>query len=345
MKQQHIQQYTTTQHTTPHHTTPHHTTPHHTTPHHTTPQQLHRSFAKKVVPIGFLLLFIDCWCLVERSRKRTSNHFSFNVNRTMDSVPAPIANKSRAEQWMSNFLAIEKFYHEHGHLTIRNKTLSQWLTYQRLHAKTLNEKQVTLLESIKYKDQNSAGVHERNEDIWKRKYKALEKFVSQHGGDIRGLPPHLRSWVYRQRCKFNDRSLGPQKQTLFQAIGVDLSIHSKGRSNSGSKKKSENEFWHQKYRDLQQYQRKYGHCNVPYRFHDDRSLGMWVSNQRKRYRRMTAKGKENGAMWIKLLEDINFEWTRKPPKSQLRNCSSHNRIDKQNISKDNRFQKGCCHHA
>jgi hypothetical protein len=88
----------------------------------------------------------------------------------MNAASAPTPNKSRDKQWMSNFLALQAFYRKHEHLTIPNKTLSQWLTYQRLHAKTLNERQLTLLESIRYKDANLAGVHERDEEVWRAKY-------------------------------------------------------------------------------------------------------------------------------------------------------------------------------
>jgi hypothetical protein len=219
----------------------------------------------------------------------------------MNAASAPTPNKSRGEQWMSNFLALQAFYRKHEHLTIPNKTLSQWLTYQRLHAKTLDERQLTLLDSIKYRDANLAGVHERDEEVWRTKCEELERFASETGG-IKSLPVHLRSWVYRQKCKFNKHTLDPNKQQLLEAIGVDLSGY-KERSSGDVRTKKNNNFWHQNFAKLEQYRNVHGHCNVPYRFANDPSLGAWVSNQRKRYIRVKEKGKGKEAedSWIKLL--------------------------------------------
>jgi hypothetical protein len=191
----------------------------------------------------------------------------------MNAASALTPNKSRDKQWMSNFLALQAFYRKHEHLTIPNKTLSQWLTYQRLHAKTLNERQLTLLESIRYKDANLAGVHERDEEVWRTKYEELEKFASETG-DIKSLSAHLRSWVYRQKCKFKKHTLDPNKQQLLEAIGVDLSGY-KERSSGDFRTKNIDKFWYQNFTKLEQYRKVHGHCKVPYRFANDPSLGEW----------------------------------------------------------------------
>jgi hypothetical protein len=231
---------------------------------------------------------------------------------------------------MSNFLALQAFYRKHEHLTIPNKTLSQWLTYQRLHAKTLNERQLTLLESIKYKDANLAGVNERDEEVWRTKYEELEKFASETG-DIKSLSAHLRSWVYRQKCKFKKHTLDPNKQQLLEAIEVELSGY-KERSSGGFKDEKQQQILVSNFHKTSGYRKVHGHCNVPYRFANDPSLGEWVSNQRKCYKRVKEKGKETEDSWIKLLEDIGFEWTRKPEQSKLRNRSwsrIKNKLEKQ----------------
>jgi hypothetical protein len=228
-------------------------------------------------------------------------------------------NKSREEQWMSNFLAVQAFYRKHQHLTIPDKTLSQWLTYQRLHAKTLNERQLTLLDSIKYNDSNLAGVREKDEENWRIKCEGLEKFVYDNGG-VKGLPSHLRSWVNRQKRKLEENSLDPPKKQRLIAIGVDLSGYKERRCGDPREKKAE-EVWYQNFEKLQQYREVQGNCNVPYRFAYDPPLGEWVSNQRKRYKQLKDRGREADDSRIKLLEDIGFEWTRKAQQSKLRNRS------------------------
>jgi hypothetical protein len=236
--------------------------------------------------------------------------------REMDAAVAPRPNKSRDEQWMSNFLAVQAFYQKYEHLSIPDKTLSQWLTYQRLHAKTLNDRQLTLLDSIKYKDMQLCGGRKKDKEKWMRRYEELEKYVSETGS-MRGLPPSLRSWINRQKCKFKDHLLQPNQHRLLEEIGVDLPGY-KPRAGSEDKKTNYDEIWMDNYLKLKKYSEQYGDCNVPYRFTEDPSLGEWVSNQRKR---LKLNGKDHDDYRVENLNEIGFEWTRKPEKSKLRNRS------------------------
>jgi hypothetical protein len=210
------------------------------------------------------------------------------------------------------------FYRKHQHLTIPNKTLSQWLTYQRIHAKTLNELQLTLLDSVKYKEAKLASVCKRNEEAWETKYEELKRFVSENGG-VKGLPASLRSWVNRQKGKFQEKSLDVSKQQLLVAIGIDFSGY-KERSSSDSRKKKYDAEWQESFEKLRRYRDIHGHCNVPYRFSDP-SLGLWVANQRRSYKRLKQQGIEEDDSRIKMLNEIGFEWTCKPKQSKLRNRS------------------------
>jgi hypothetical protein len=103
--------------------------------------------------------------------------------------------------------------------------------------------------------------------------KNLEKFASETG-DIKSLSAHLRSWVYRQKCKFKKHTLDPNKQQLLEAIGVDLSGY-KERSSGDFRTKNIDKFWYQNFTKLEQYRKVHGHCKVPYRFANDPSLGEW----------------------------------------------------------------------
>ena len=237
--------------------------------------------------------------------------------RGMDASSPPI-NKSRDEQWMSNFLTIQKFYQTHQHLSIPNKTLSQWLTYQRIHAKTLNDRQLALLDSIKYKDAIFASVCKRSEEAWEAKYEELQRFVSEDG-DVKGLPASLRCWVSRQKGKFRENLLDVRKQQLLMAIGIDFSGYKK--RSSDSRKKYYDQKWYTNFTKLEKYKKTKGHCNVPYRFSDDPSLGVWVANQRSIYKRLKQQGIEEDDSRMKMLNGIGFEWTCKPKQSELRSCS------------------------
>merc|ERR1712232_128491 len=64
-----------------------------------------------------------------------------------------------------------------------------------------------------------------------------------------------------------------------------------------------------------------GDCHVPRRYKDDAKLGWWVSEQRRRYRLLSAEGDKLARKTpliqsqINLLEEIGFEWTAKDQSS------------------------------
>jgi hypothetical protein len=61
--------------------------------------------------------------------------------------------------------------------------------------------------------------------------------------------------------------------------------------------------WDYRYGELLEYKKIYGNCNVPMGYKTNLKLAIWISNQRRAYRKgILNKGK------IKLLEDIGFIW-------------------------------------
>jgi hypothetical protein len=62
-------------------------------------------------------------------------------------------------------------------------------------------------------------------------------------------------------------------------------------------------FWHQQYKKLVEFKRMNGHCRVPHRFEQDKSLGGWVARQRNHHKhnklRLDSK---------RLLDEIGFAW-------------------------------------
>ena len=149
---------------------------------------------------------------------------------------------------MANFLAVQAFSRQYEHLSIPDKTSSQWLTYQRLHAKTLDKRRLALLDSIKYKDAQISGGRKQDEENWKTRYGELEKFVFETGS-TKGLPASLRSWINRQKRKYKDHLLQPNQQKLLEEIGVDLHGY-KPRAGTDSKKRQYDATWMDNYHKL-----------------------------------------------------------------------------------------------
>ena len=59
--------------------------------------------------------------------------------------------------------------------------------------------------------------------------------------------------------------------------------------------------WERGYQSLKKYQEKHGHCNVPYRYEEDKSLGTWSARQRKEKDQLSP-------IQIRMLEDLGFTW-------------------------------------
>jgi hypothetical protein len=75
--------------------------------------------------------------------------------------------------------------------------------------------------------------------------------------------------------------------------------------------------WEDKFRELQLYQQRHGHCNVPTKNKQNRALGRWVSTQRSNYKKFKlGKGtlrpnteEAETLRRIRCLEGIGFQWS------------------------------------
>lgn len=67
--------------------------------------------------------------------------------------------------------------------------------------------------------------------------------------------------------------------------------------------------WEQMYHRLMQYREKHGNCLVPNRYKEDRSLGQWVSAQRRQYKQLH-NGEDSPMTTDRaaLLENLGFVW-------------------------------------
>jgi len=61
--------------------------------------------------------------------------------------------------------------------------------------------------------------------------------------------------------------------------------------------------WMKRYNELARFHRANGHCNVPYKFKENKSLGLWVQCQRTRYSKKCISPRRK-----EMLNDIGFNW-------------------------------------
>ena len=74
-------------------------------------------------------------------------------------------------------------------------------------------------------------------------------------------------------------------------------------------KRKGNILWEEKFQELLQYKEKFGHCQIPIKWNENKILGRWVSTQRKDYKNW----KEGNRSLMtderrRRLEDVGFSW-------------------------------------
>lgn len=72
------------------------------------------------------------------------------------------------------------------------------------------------------------------------------------------------------------------------------------------------DLWEFRFDQLREFKAVHGHCNVPYRYSIDPTLGRWVQNQRE-FRKKRTLRKDR----VERLEELGFQWImRKGNKSR-----------------------------
>ena len=67
----------------------------------------------------------------------------------------------------------------------------------------------------------------------------------------------------------------------------------------------------QRCRDLEEFKSEFGHCNIPYMYPSDPSLGKWCNSMRCVYNEMKRLGRRKNKFYcdrIECLEEIGFQW-------------------------------------
>jgi Helicase associated domain len=100
------------------------------------------------------------------------------------------------------------------------------------------------------------------------------------------------------------------------SIASDFSNHRQGKLKSSLRCR-----WEMMFEKLKAYKQKHGNCLVPNRYEEDRSLGSWVSTQRRYFKLMNSsesignsKYPQMNEMRIAKLREIGFVWAASDPR-------------------------------
>ena len=127
-------------------------------------------------------------------------------------------------------------------------------------------------------------------DIW---YGKLINYKEKHGHcNVPNRWPEnkqLGSWVGTQRKAYQDKKLSEGHKKRLEEIGFIWDAIEAD--------------WEEMFTALKEYKERFGHCNIPSIWAENKQLAEWIKAQRKNYRRATLSDDK-----IKRLEDIGFVW-------------------------------------
>ncbi len=211
-------------------------------------------------------------------------------------------------RWHEMYIQLKDFYRERGHCNVPqkwkvNKQLSNWVSVQRRRVAEGNMKR-------NRKDKLDAmgfiwDFREVYKNQWEDKFDRLVAFKNKYGHckvPVTHPDQHLAGWVDRQRTLKSNGRLPATREQKLNEIGFiwDCTI-------------LQEEYWLEKFDQLEQYKKRYGDCQVPVNWKKNPSLGTWVSTQRT----LAKKGKLDPVK-KKKLEDTGFVWSNEAWKLQLR---------------------------
>jgi hypothetical protein len=235
---------------------------------------------------------------LSESRRKKLDAIQFEWQTARAEVKKSPAKAPKAG-WYTMLEELRAYRAERGNCLVpqkwaKNKPLADWVSWQRVARKRglLGQHQVEELTALSF-DWDPTNTH------WENMFSQLVEYKERHGHC--NVPqrsydyPELATWVRTQRIAMREERpsfLGQRKERL-EELGFTWAVYT-------------NEPWGEMLEKLKAYRLKYGDCNVPQKWKQDRKLGRWVNTQR--LRRLQGKIKTER---VKKLDSIGFVWNTK----------------------------------
>jgi hypothetical protein len=199
-----------------------------------------------------------------------------------------------------------EFKRKSGHCLVpqrkydQDKSLGEWVIKQRIFHNNdkLGLYRKKLLDQLDFV-WKVEGPRNVDDNGWHQQHEKLVEFKRKKGNCL--VPRRceqdrsLAEWVSTQRSPQIDNKIRLDQKKLLDNIDFIWKVEGPRTFN--------NKVWHQQHEKLVEHERKKGHCRVPRKCEEDRSLGHWVRNQRTPHvdNKIRLDRKE-------LLDKIEFVW-------------------------------------
>ena len=212
---------------------------------------------------------------------------------------------SRQDRWRVWHEALVDFKKEHGHCNVpqhyikKNLKLGTWVSNQRVANRNgkLDPGRKRQLDGLgfiwRFKPYN-------DDERWEEMFRQLEGFHMEHGHC--NVSRHykknpklgrwaLLTWVDTQRITKAKNMLDAERVRRLDNLGFVWSSIL-------------DEKWEEMFRQLKEFQKEHGHCNVPQQYKKNPKLGVWVHYQRVANRKGKLAPERK-----RRLDDLVFAWT------------------------------------
>lgn len=220
----------------------------------------------------------------------------------------------RLENWDDQCAKLAAFKKKFGHCNVpykwkKDPWFGHWVSEQRglRNRGRLREDRVARLERLGFNWTSHYGCEPRlpsylkwmnTRDLqWNIQYNRLVQYQKEHGNCYvplkDGYGGSLREWVQRQRDEGRLQHLATKHRRLLDKIGFNW-----------DGQQANQDRWDKRFAKLAAFKKKYGHCDVPMHWPQDRGFSHWVSNQRSFRKKGVLKQDR-----IDRLTKLGFTWT------------------------------------
>jgi predicted chitinase len=214
--------------------------------------------------------------------------------------------------WEDRLRELADYRKIHGHCNVpqnysENTKLGYWVTRQRTQYKMRAEGKTSSMTLSRNQELESLGfewVVQRKVcvTVWEKRLSELADYRKIHGHcNVPQNYAKLSTWVHKQRQQYRLQLEGKTSPMTLSRIQELESLGFELGSRAAS--------WKDRLRELADYRKIHGHCNVPHNYSENSKLGCWVSTQRTQYK-LRAEGKKSQITLprIQELESLGFEW-------------------------------------
>lgn len=221
-------------------------------------------------------------------------------------APEGVSRMGADQAWEAFFQRLDDWQAAHGHCRVPERwkddpALAEWVREQRrlYHGRGLAPEKILRLDALGFEWRRRFAP---KDELWNRRYQELAAWQRKYGHTnvTRSQNSVLGHWRDVQREFRKKGVLRAERIALLDEIGFEWTAP--GRE--GMTREEWNQHtWEEHFGRLRAFKERFGHCQVPVLWEEDRQLAGWAAEQRNRRKRGKLPEER-----LRLLDELGFVW-------------------------------------